>query len=117
MFGFRLRVHDFVRVQVHARGLLVIDLVCHCVAIEEDVVLGTCLLKLLILIVFEFPEASKEIFVSLTALLPIKVDGRSEVDVLVLVGRVGFSNGLAILQSINRELEIVKNLIDVLHFV
>jgi hypothetical protein len=46
-------------VQVHARGLLVIDLVCLCVAIEEDVVLGACLLEWLILLVFKFTEASK----------------------------------------------------------
>ena len=119
MFRFRLWVHDFVCVQIHAWGLLVLNFVCLSVgATKEDVVLSASLLEWLILLVFKFTEAPKEIFVSFAALLSIKVDGWGEVnDVLVLVGGVGFSNGLTILQSIDRELEIVENLVDVLHFV
>jgi len=97
VFRFCLWVHDFIRVQVHALLVLWIYLVSRG-AVQEDATLGTCLLKRIILLVFEFTKATEPEAVSLTGILAVKVDGRGVVDyVLVLLVRAGLVDGLAIL--------------------
>ena len=115
MFRFWLHVHDLVSVDVHARGFLALNHVCLCIDFEQDVLLGTCLLKGLDRLVFETTDAAEQLAVSLASLVFVKVDGRLIIhDVLVFVG-VGFANDLAILQSVDWQLEIVEDLVDILH--